>query len=141
MNYIAIFPYSKRTSEGIESPKNYPYWKELVQILSNRGYEVIQVSPFDEEKIEGVKYITGALPFKSIVDLVERAYTYISVDSFAPHLLHPYKRGIVIFGVSDPNLYGYAKNINLLKSRMYLKKEQFFSMSSYRRIAQPRQLR
>jgi hypothetical protein len=35
------------------------------------------------------------------------------------------KRGIVLWSVSDPNIYGHKENINLLKSRDCLSKEQF----------------
>ena len=33
--------------------------------------------------------------------------------------------GIVLFGQSDPAHFGYPTNINLLKDKKYLRKEQF----------------
>jgi hypothetical protein len=35
------------------------------------------------------------------------------------------KQGIVLWSVSDPNIYGHPENINLLKDRSYLAKNQF----------------
>lgn len=120
---VVIFPYAKKIREGLPSPKNYPYWKELVKILVEEGQEVIQVSPIDEERIEGTKIVTGTLEFDSIETLVSKADYYISIEGFAPHLLTK-NRGFVIFGVSDPMLYGYNRNINILKNRKYLKANQ-----------------
>ena len=35
------------------------------------------------------------------------------------------KKGIVLWSVSDPNIYGHPENINLIKDRSYLVENQF----------------
>ncbi len=121
---ICIFPRCKRLKDGSPSPKDYPYWQQLVSLMKQDGYDIIQISPFSEEYIDGVKIMTGALSIEEIKDLVNKSVTYISCDSFAPHLLS-FIRGYVIFGVSDPKIYGYERNLNILKDRSFLKKLQF----------------
>jgi hypothetical protein len=38
---------------------------------------------------------------------------------------HLGKPGIVLWSVSDPEIFGYPENLNLLKDRKYLRKDQF----------------
>jgi hypothetical protein len=56
-----------------------------------------------------------------------KAYDFfISVDNFFPHFCNHYGlTGIVIFSKSDPKIFGYSSNINLLKDRMYLREDMF----------------
>jgi ADP-heptose:LPS heptosyltransferase len=59
-------------------------------------------------------------------ELLSKCETWISVDNFFPHLANLYgKKGIVLWGQSDPNIFGYQYNLNLLKSRSYLREKQF----------------
>jgi hypothetical protein len=94
-----------------ETPKSYPYWDELLALLK------------DHE----IKEITGILSEQEIIDLVNWSDTYITVDSFLPHLCNEkkLKPGVVIWGLSDPKLFGFPQNTNLLKGRMYLRPRQF----------------
>ena len=68
------------------------------------------------------------LSFNEIVRLINESDAWISVDSFLQHLCayHRLKRGIVIFSQSDPKIFGYTRNINLLKDRKYLRDKQFW---------------
>jgi hypothetical protein len=53
--------------------------------------------------------------------------TWIGVDSFFQHFCWDLgKPGIVIWGQSDPNIFGHPENINLLKDRKYLREKQFW---------------
>lgn len=127
MKVITIFPYPADLPDGNINPKCYPYWKEFVAIANKEGYEVIQVSPLTALKIEGVKLLTGFLPSEAIINLAKKSEFYVTVDSFAQHLLNPFIRGYVIWGFSDPNIFGYKNNVNILKSEKYLRREQFKS--------------
>ena len=50
----------------------------------------------------------------------------ISVESFFQHFCWDLKKpGIVIWSQSDPIIFGHKENINLLKDRSYLRKDQF----------------
>jgi len=129
MKAIIISPYSRRLRGDKSSnvnPKNYPYWDELVKLLrENYGY-VIQVGLAGEEKISGVDGVVFNKPLKELKKLVEEYDTWISVDNFFQHFCSLIgKPGIVLFGQSDPLIFGHPENINLLKDRKYLRPDQF----------------
>ena len=124
INTILISPYSKKLISGQRNPKNYPYWNELVKSLNK--YDVIQIGVKGEEKIKGVKTFKQDLPLVSIKKLIEDCVIWISSDNFLPHLAHHIRKpGVVIFGVSDPDIFGYPENLNILKDRKYLRENQF----------------
>jgi ADP-heptose:LPS heptosyltransferase len=59
-------------------------------------------------------------------NLIGMCDTWISCDSFFQHLAWDEgKPGIVLWSVSDPNIFGHSENINLLKSRDCLAPNQF----------------
>ena len=50
----------------------------------------------------------------------------MGVDNFFQHFAsHLEKPGIVIFGKSNPDIFGYKHNINILKDRANLRAKQF----------------
>ncbi len=66
------------------------------------------------------------LSFVEIGRLVDRCAFWLTVDSFLPHLAqHQHKPGVVIWSVSDPLIFGYRENLNLLKDRAYLRSNQW----------------
>ena len=118
---ILISPYSKKLSNGKNNPKNYPFWKEVIEGINE---PVIQIG------IEGEEQLTADfrknLSIPEIKQLIKDCRVWISCDSFIQHLASlSGKRGIVLWSVSDPNIYGYPENVNLLKSRDCLSKNQF----------------
>ncbi len=126
MKNIIISPYSRPMRNGKVNPKNYPYWGELVSLLKGEGFFVIQIGRSGEKPIEGVNDIRLDLTLDSLRELVATADTWISVDNFFQHfcsLIH--KPGYVIFGPSDPNIFGHKENVNILKDRKYLREKQF----------------
>jgi hypothetical protein len=96
---------------NVQTAKSYPYWNEFLTLA--KGYEI--------------KKIEGMLEEQAIIDLVNWCNVWISIDTFLPHLVrrHNLKPGIVIWGKSDPLIFGYKENANLLKDRKYLRTEQF----------------
>jgi hypothetical protein len=96
---------------NFDTPKSYPYWEELLNLLK------------DNE----IKEIRGILSENEIIDLVNWSDVWITIDSFLPHLcaFKKLKPGIVIWGVSDPEIFGYPHNTNILRSRSYLRPNQF----------------
>ena len=122
---ILIFPYAKLLPDNHIHPKNYPWWPEVVSALTSLGHTVIQVG------IDGEPQLTldfrRNLSLTDLADLVKSCDTWISVDSFAQHFCWDLGvRGVVLFGQSDPNIFGHPENINLLKSRAYLREKQFW---------------
>lgn len=133
MNKILISPYSARLHNGLQSPKNYPYWKQLVALLNRDGWEVIQIGTKDEDRIPGVGQFVQNWPFDKLVDLVRECETWIAVDNFFPHFCnyHRLQPGVVIFGPSDPSIFGYHQNTNVLRSRESLRPHQYGSWTEW----------
>ena len=94
-------------------------------MLKAQGHEVIQIGVLGEDRVEGVDQFIQGWPLRKLREL--EWDSYVSVDNFWPHYCHMerLKGGIVIFGMSDPQVFGYPQNINLLKSRAYLRPFQF----------------
>ncbi len=125
MKNIVISPFSRPLRSGKKNAKNYPYWKEIINILRSQGYNIIQVGVEGEEDLGTGNFLKN-IPFKKLKILLEQSYFWISVDNFINHFgSYINKKGVVIFGKSDPKIFGYEKNVNILKDRKYLRKDQF----------------
>ena len=141
---VLIFPWAKNLPEGKENPKNLPIdsIKEVVSLLRSVDIYVIQVSLPGERFVDADEIVFSPTP-ERLKEMLFACDAYISIDSFFPHFAHfhekeaecmAYKsekgiktgKGIVVFGKSDPEIFGYKENTNLLKSRDYLRKEQFW---------------
>lgn len=122
---ILISPYSQFLRNGKKNPKNFPYWSELITLLEQEGHEIIQIGLFNEGQL--VRNFKVDLTFKEVKKLLKEVDLFIAVDTFLPHMAHFYgkKKGIVIFGRSDPKIFGYPENINILKDIKYLRPMQF----------------
>ena len=64
---------------------------------------------------------------KKIISLVNVCSVWASVDNFLPHLCacHGLTPGVVVFSKSDPSIFGYEHNVNILKSREHLRVDQW----------------
>jgi ADP-heptose:LPS heptosyltransferase len=108
------------------NPKNYPKesWIEVISLLSD--YPVFQVGIPGEELLPGIHGSNIGLKVMDLKDVIRGSLTWISVDNFFPHLANIVgKPGVVIFGRSDPKIFGYPCNTNLLKDEKYLREKQF----------------
>lgn len=118
---IIISPYSKQLFNGKTNPKNYPFWRELIAMIDQ---PIVQVGVAGEEQIVDDFRIDLSTP--ELRKLIQECDTWISCDSFFQHLAwDEKKKGIVLWSVSDPIIYGHPENINLLKSREFLSENQF----------------
>jgi ADP-heptose:LPS heptosyltransferase len=119
---IIISPYAQKLRNEKTNPKNYPYWPELIKLIDQ---PVVQVGVKGEQQL--TDDFRPNLPLTELAELVHQADTWISVDSFFQHFCWDLKKyGIVIWAQSDPFIFGHPENINLLKDRKYLRKEQFW---------------
>ena len=119
---IIISPYAKALRNGQNNPKNYPYWKELISKIDEK---VVQVGIEGEPQLVDIFYTNQSM--EQLAELIRQCRTWISVDSFFQHYAWDLgKRGIVLWGQSDPNVFGHPENINLLKDRKYLREKQFW---------------
>ena len=123
---IIISPYSRPLRNNLPNAKNYPYWSQVVKLLKEKDYEITQIGMTGETPI-GTDEILFDLPLNTLKEHVLKADCCISVDNFFPHFCANFNKFgiIVIWGKSDPNIFGYPKNINLLKDRGYLRSDQF----------------
>lgn len=122
---IIIAPYAQKLRNGKENPKNYSYWPELIELIQAKGYSIVQVGVEGEKQL--VNDFRKNLSLTELKELVLQCKTWISVDSFFQHFCWDIgKYGIVIWGQSDPNIFGHPENINLLKDISYLLQKQFY---------------
>jgi ADP-heptose:LPS heptosyltransferase len=118
---IIIAPYAQKLRTGKLNPKNYPYWKELISKIDE---PIIQVGVESEEQL--VPDFRKNLPIAELRKLVKECRIWIGVDSFFQHLAWDEGiPGIVLWGPSDPLIWGHSENINLLKDRSHLVENQF----------------
>jgi ADP-heptose:LPS heptosyltransferase len=118
---IIIHPFAKPLKNGKVNPKNYPYWNELISKIDE---PIVQVGVTGEEQL--VDDFRQNLSIKELEALIAECRTWIAVDSFFQHLAwRAGKKGIVLWSVSDPNIFGHPENTNLLTDRVNLASNQF----------------
>ena len=122
-NAVIISPFSRPLRNGKRNPKEYPFWVELIALLKEKGFYVIQIGVPGETQL--TEDFRPTLKLKELADLMLECRTWISVDNFMHHFgaLHG-KPGVVLWGKSDPLIFGHTLNHNLLKSRSFLRKNQ-----------------
>ena len=119
---IIIAPYAQKLRDGNNNPKNYPWWPELILLIKE---PIIQIGVQGEKQL--VEDFRKNLSLRQLEELVKECRTWISVDSFFQHFCWDLKKpGVVLWGQSDPNIFGHPENINLLKDRKYLREKQFW---------------
>jgi hypothetical protein len=123
---ILIHPWSRPLLNGGINPKNYSYWPELIKMLQKDSHKITQIGVEGEEKL--VEDFRKDLPIKMLQELMFEQDFFISVDSFWPHFVTAYKikkPGIVLWTVSNPEIFGYPQFLNLCQSKRYLREYQF----------------
>jgi hypothetical protein len=115
----------KMRSKDAPNPKNYPYGERLIELLHEKNIDTIQVRT-NENNILPARQVLTDLLLPDLQKTILECESFIAVDNFIQHYAtYLGKRGVVIFGQSDPLIYGYPQNINLLKDRKYLREDQF----------------
>lgn len=119
---ILLHPYAQKLLTGMPNPKTYPWWQELLERLALQ--DVVQIGVTGEVPLVADFRENLALP--EIKRLVEICDWWLTIDSFLPHLAqHVGKAGVVLWSKSDPLIFGYQQNLNLLQDRKYLRAKQF----------------
>lgn len=90
------------------------YWQVLVKELTKQ-YDVVQLGGKEESQIPGVTtYLMGATSLRQTAALLKNCLTYVAIDSFVAHCgAGVQKRGVVLFGRSNPYIAGHALNKNV----------------------------
>lgn len=111
---IIIQNNSRALRNGQPNPKVPPsqWWGELYLLL--KEHEIV--------------VLPDILTWERMKEHLDWCNTWISVDSYWQHFAWYYgKKGIVIWGQSDPLIFGHKENINLLKDKASLRTHQFAS--------------
>lgn len=128
MKQVIISPFSRSLPDGRRNPKDYPYWSEVIKELKKKDIHLLQIGVIGEKVLEGVDEFLPNLSLEKLADLAISCDTWVSIDSFFQHLCDlVQKPGVVIWGKSDPKLFGHMQNKNLLKDEKYLRAGQFES--------------
>jgi ADP-heptose:LPS heptosyltransferase len=120
-------------SRHVNNAKNYPYWNKLMFGLATKGWGLIQVGIGDERKLDGCEYKWN-LRLNELEALVRAVGYFIACDNFLHHLAYSLGvQGVVLFGPSDPEIFGYRypTQLNIIKSRELLRKDQFGFYKDY----------
>lgn len=124
MKKILIAPFSKPLNTKKENPKNYPYWQKLIELLKQK-YILTQIVFGNEPKLDTNFYIYNP-KLTELETILTNHHTWLSVDTYLQHIANYIdKQGIVIWGQSDPLIFGHRSNLNLLKDRKYLRENQY----------------
>ena len=122
MILFATFAAKAPSLKGQPSPKDYPHARQLAELL--KGHNLIQVGGDGDEQL--TPDFRRNLSFNELGNLIHESRTGICCDSYLQHYYWFLKRrAIVLFGISDPIIFGHPENINLLKDRSFLRPQQF----------------
>lgn len=127
MTKLVLAPYAAQLPNDKLNAKNFPYWPEVVGRLNAQGCEVIQIGLPYEQQIEGVGQFLRGWPLKELRKVIESADGWLSIDSWLPHFCatERLQGGVVIWAQSNPRIWGYPHNTNLLKSKDFLRQYQY----------------
>jgi ADP-heptose:LPS heptosyltransferase len=118
---ILLSAWSKPLLSQQPNPKNYPWWP---QVLEGIQLPVIQVAVTGDQQL--VSNCLWNLSLTELDQLLEKCHTWLGVDSFFQHWAwHRQKKGIVIWGPSNPNIFGHDLNINLTLGPQAWRENQF----------------
>jgi len=113
--------YYNPDSAGQKLSKSRDYSVEKAQTLVDKiikdhpGFAIIQIGLRTEPLLKNVINMVN-LTTRQIFPLMKYCKTFIVIDSFLGHLSAAFeKKGIVLWGGTDPKKLGYSHNINLEK--------------------------
>tara|TARA_R110000868_G_scaffold213710_1_gene463838 strand:+ start:175 stop:618 length:444 start_codon:yes stop_codon:yes gene_type:complete len=119
---ILLSPFAKKMRNGKKHPKDYPHWETLISMIDE---DIVQVGIEGEQQL--VADFRKNLPLSDLKELVLQCRTWVSVDSFFQHFCWDLgKSGIVLFGQSDPKIFGHPENINLYADKKFFREKQFW---------------
>jgi hypothetical protein len=116
---------------GDPSPKDYPYWNDVIDILKRKLKDdiyIVQIGVHGEERLNGVDKVSNNLSFKGLKKVISEIDGWVAVDNFFHHFVHAYTpevKGAVLWGPSSPQHFGYEEQLNLVKDPKYFRPDQF----------------
>jgi len=124
---VLVSPFCRKMRNGQRNPKEYPWWPEVVQLLKEKEVDTEQLAVKDDPDLVGCTTRHNDLSATELRKIIEETNTWLSCDSFLPHFVNAYKLkpGVVVWGKSDPRVFGYMSNKNLLRDERCLREHQF----------------
>lgn|SRR5574343_140185 len=125
MANILVFPSTNRFDNQINA-KEYPYFSQLIKLLEKKGHTVIQIGSRTDQPITPM-FIHNT-NWKVLETLIKNCDFWISIDTFIQHFVKTQnlnKRGIVLWGPSNPKHFGYSDNLNIVKDSKFFRQEQY----------------
>lgn len=94
-------------------------WEKVVKDIQKTTYlKVYQVGGANDEKIESCDRHFLGIDYRLSIALLEKCETFVSVDTFLQHAGHAIgKKGVVLFGPTDPAIFGHESNLNIYLNR------------------------
>jgi len=107
-----ILHIKSRTTDNQEWP--LCNWVELVRSMPE--YSFIQLGWKDEDKVEQAVDLRGQTSFRESFALIKCAKGFVGINSALSHVTNAFDiPGVVLFGPSQPLIWGHPNNINLYK--------------------------
>jgi ADP-heptose:LPS heptosyltransferase len=111
-NNPIIVHITSRNSKNNEWP--LVSWEQLVKEMPE--YTFIQVGIKGESRVRGTVDLLGKYSFRQTLALLEHAHSFVGVNSSFSHATNAFNTpGVVLFGATNPELWGHPNNINLYK--------------------------
>lgn len=118
---IVISPWAKKLTDNKVNPKNYPWWPELVQQLP---MPIVQVGVQGETQL--VPDFRTNMNLQELAQVLHTCEFWIGCDSFVQHYAWDLgKPGAVLWGPSNPDIYGHPENLNITKGKQFQCADQF----------------
>ncbi len=118
---IVISPWAKQMPDNKINPKNYPWWPQLIALLPQ---PIVQVGVQGEQQL--VSDFRTNLTLPELAELIRTSDFWISCDSFVQHYAWDLgKPGVVLWGPSNPLIYGHPENLNITKGEQFQSADQF----------------
>jgi ADP-heptose:LPS heptosyltransferase len=89
-------------------------WEELVSKFKN--YTFLLVGTDEDNFIKGSIDLRGKTTIRQAIALLNVAKLFVGIDSFLNHATNATcTKGVILFGSSNPMMWGYNNNINIYK--------------------------
>jgi len=87
-------------------------WEELIKRLD--CYDFLLVGSYTDTLIKGAVDLRGKTTLREAISLLSVSNLFVGIDSFLNHATNALgTKGVVLFGSSNPNMWGYKENINI----------------------------
>lgn len=97
--------------------QNWPVekWEELIRRMPECTF--LQVGDAHEVKVKGAVDLLGKTTIRESMALLKNVKSFVAVVSFLNHASNAFlSKGVVLFGASPPQNWGYPNNINIYKN-------------------------